>query len=188
MGDDVIKERMEITYRDVVKLIHKRVNSLVGNGITYNREQAISDANLAFVNAYYKYEIGKAMFSTHVGYRTTMRIMTEFRKLYKRPRPLTFSELDESGQDQIARKLSVKPEPIEKELPKWTELLSTDGKITVGLILNPTRDILLFMQEKGCDKAKTFRNCVKEYLIGIGWKRGRVARTFTEIRRAIKNE
>jgi len=188
MADNVVSERMGLCYQDVEKLLHKQVHRLVGNGIAYNKEQAVSDANLAFVMAYHNYDSSRAQFNTHVGYRVLMRIKTEFRKLCKKPRPLTFSELDENGQNQVAMKLSVKPHKVEKERPEWSDLLSKDAREVVDLVLNSPKDIIMMVDEKGNNSANSYRSSIKEYLSGIGWNKRRISEAFDEIKDVLQVE
>lgn len=184
--DNAVSVRMGDTYEDVVKLIHMQVNRLVGNGVAYNREQALSDANLAFVKAYHNFDPTKAQFNTHVGFRVQMRILSEFRRLHKKPRPVAFSELDRSGQDQIDKKLSVRPKGIDKKNPEWAEALSEDSKTVLELVLDPTRDVMIYIKERGSDRNSTYRSCVKQYLEDIGWTKRRIIKAFDEIAEAIR--
>ena len=181
-----MSDGVEQSYTDVLNLIRQQINKLVGNGIIYDREQALSDANLAFVKAYHNFDPEKGQFTTHVGFRVQMGLKTELRNRHLRKRPLTFSELDENGQDQIQRKMSKRncqPRLIEKELPDWTEKLSLDSMEIVCLILDTPKDIFLFMKERGRDHPRTFRSCVKYYLRCLGWRRERIINAFEEIKR-----
>lgn len=185
MTDNVVRVRMELTYLDVVRLIHMQIHRLVGNGITYNQEQALSDANLAYVKAYHNFLPEKAKFTTHIGFRVSMAIISELKKLGKRQRTLTFSELDETGKNQIQEKLSVKPQPIEKGLPNWTDSLSEDAKMVVKLSLDPPRDITCLMEMRKTDRINSYRSCIKEHLGFLGWSKFKISKVFKEIGDAI---
>jgi hypothetical protein len=179
---------MEVDYEEVESLIHYQIRNMIGNGVLYDQEQALSDANLAFVKAHLNFDNHIASFNTHIGFRVWVALKNALRQNYKKMKPLSFSELDSDGQQQIENKLSNRNKQFTEEehhSNNWMEDISSDAKEVLNLVLHPPKDVMFLLFEQGREYISTHRKCLKEYLVDCGWDRDRIEEAFEEIKEAM---
>lgn len=172
------REHMQTCYEGVRRLIHQQIHRTVGNGAVYDVDQAQSDANLAFCEAWHTFNPEKGRFTTHVGFRVHVRLLNEMRRNCRRRRHVLFSELTEDVSGGFHK------HEVDPSLPPWVERLSNDGKALVKLALKQPKDVEWFIAERGSDGISTVRSCLREFLLQLGWDAERVRNAFQEVKDA----
>lgn len=165
---------MAETYEDVERLIWDVVHKFHRkHGFQYGKPRELySQACVGFMHAYQTYDIKKGSFSNYV------RQIVEF-KLLELIRTETKHRVRMHQADELE---VVDPSHSSFSLGELLDEVSEDAKAIVMLVLDTPHDLLHAMQ---CEDNDSVKYLLRQYLVGLGWAKERIAECFSEITHAL---
>lgn len=170
MSTTVLKDSpASITYEDVRPLLDVIVRQFKRK---YGRdeEESLSELNVAFVEAYDKYDPDRGSFQDCVYFMGYKRLLEKERLAARRNKKLHRTDCE----------MGTLHSPTDFNVVDFMDELSADAQRVVRLTLQTPRTLLEELEERGSNP-KTFRSVLRAHLIFLGWTRDRVCETFNEI-------
>lgn len=159
------------TYEDVRLLLYRIVHNFVRcYGLPF--DELLGEAHYAFARALRRHKKHpQVKFSTMVYFMATMRLKTYVKKLNKHRNHLEIKEELCGCEDHNSYLLTLRGE------------LTEDANVVVSLLVESNEDMQLLLRLKGRPRsAQGVRGVLKEHLLDIGWNKGRIEQTFSELR------
>lgn len=165
---------MTETYEDVERLIWDVVHKFhAKHGDRYGtRQELFSEGCFAFLRAYQRYNPSKGSFSTYVRNMTNYLLLELTRSETKRRIRMNVSDDDTEVADTSS--------PF--SLSEFLDEVSEDTRAIVMLVLDTPGDLLHAMRGEDNDNIQYL---LRQYLVGLGWAKERIAECFTEISHAL---
>lgn len=142
-------------------------------------EEALSDANEAFMRAYSSYD-GSAKFATWVWQTVSYRLLEVRRQAAHKAR-VNRSRV-EGYADYVAHAVTGESRRLRESL----EELAGDARVVVGLVLDTPEEVLAAADAKG-GRPPQVRKAITDHLRSIGWTIARVKEAFEEISFVLSN-
>jgi hypothetical protein len=151
---------MEPNYEDFSALIHAEVWKRVKNG--RNRDELVSDGNLAFVEASKSWKPEKGKFSTHLSWRLRYRLKPSVERKTEHLEDLKMDP-PENGSGFFAAQVSG---------------LSKEARHVVGLVFNSGVELV----DMTAEHVRTTKGTIRQYLRAEGWGHALITKVFDEIK------
>lgn len=169
------------TYQEVVKLIYSAVWDFI-RAYGGDFDEALSEANDAFMSAYAGYNPQRGEFSTLIMTSIHNRLIDGKRRQHRDNKKCRISISAEApGGGKIEDSIESRPhEEFSKE--DFFNDLSEDAKIVLDMILDPPPYIANAVQAKG-DQPRNWRSTIRQHLqYKLYWDSNRVQLCFAEIK------
>lgn len=164
------------TYQDLQALIKSMARRFCQ---AYNMplDEGLSLAHEAFLESFLSFQSNRGKFHSYV----CQKILS---KLYEWNRTTVRRNI-------LGPRENVPMETLtEKQQQQWLvdflDSLTEEARMVVQLVLDPPRDIIHCLIEKGDATPARWRSAIKEFLSDMGWTREQVTKTFSEIRKALQ--
>jgi len=170
------KTPQEQSYEDVRRLIAK-VSSSFRRRFGGDYQEIISEANVAFLEAYRTYDCDRGSFSKRVSYVVYMQLVENACKRMNHAKKYP--------------EVLITPDVPEKHhhggLGSILSEVSEDAAIVIRLVLDPPGELYCRMPppRSSSFRAEEVRDAVADFLLDVGWATRRVIDAFDEIREVL---
>jgi RNA polymerase sigma factor (sigma-70 family) len=186
------------TYRRVEHLLYRTAWE-VARQTKLDLDELVSEANEAYLKALDSYDPGRGAFTTHLVVVVRHQLIHFVRwQLRCHRRPHQLKDRPKLRQGQPAERVYVVPSHYRDFKPEdLQDELGDDGRLVVGLTLNPPADLARYVYGTADDRPgrsgparftpRRFRAALKRHLRGtLGWSGPRVRRCFADVRQALE--